>query len=105
VVGNPIARLRRQVFVESALRTFLETFGSMAEKQRALHEIRACAHTHLWQVLDPSASLRGAWHWLLAQVVIWRMDSMLDRMVSEMRLAERQREKAAAATGGQPQQA
>jgi O-antigen/teichoic acid export membrane protein len=87
VIGNPIARLRRQVFVEGALRAFLETIGPAADKQRALHEIRASAHTHLWKVLGPSWSLRGMWHWLLGQVVIRRMDSMLDRLKREAALA------------------
>jgi len=105
VIGNPIARLRRQVVVESALHAFLETIGPVAEKRRALDEIRASAHTHLWQVLDSSVSLRGAWHWLLAQVVIWRMDSMLDRIFTEVKLIGAQSEKAPAATQTRTQRA
>jgi hypothetical protein len=101
VVGNPIARLRRQVFVESALLAFLDTIGPAEDKQRALDDIRASAHTHLWKVLDPAFSLRGMWHWLLAQVVIWRMDSMLDRIVLEATHACRRHRESPAATQGQ----
>ena len=105
VVGNPVARLRRQVFVESALLAFLGTIGPAPDKRRALDEIRASAHTHLGKVLDPSLSLRGMWHWLLAQVVIWRMDSMLDRIVYEATLAERRHDTSPAATRAQTQRA
>jgi hypothetical protein len=105
VIGNPIARLRRQVFVESALRAFLDTIGAAADKQQALLEIRECAHTHLWKVLDPSCSLRGAWHWLLGQVVIWRMDSMLDRLVREAALAGGRSDNAPAVARAQTQRA
>lgn len=86
VIGNPIARLRRQIFVESALRAFLETIGPVAERQRALDEIRACAHAHLWKVLDRSWSLRGIFHALLGHIVIRRMDSMLDRLRQDLGL-------------------
>jgi hypothetical protein len=105
VIGNPIARLRRQVFVESSLRAFLETIGPAADRQRTLDEIRACAHAHLWRVLDPAISLRGMWHWLLAQIVIWRMDSMLDRIVRETAFAGGQPGNATAATRAQTQRA
>ena len=47
LIGNPIARLRRQIFAESALRAFIEAIGSIDEKQRALDEIQACAQVHL----------------------------------------------------------
>jgi len=84
VIGNPVARFRRQIFVESALRAFIETIGPLQEKQRALDEIRACAHEHLSKVLEPSWSLRGRWYWLLTQFVIRRMDSMLDKLKTEL---------------------
>jgi hypothetical protein len=89
MLGNPIARLRRQIFVESALRAFIETIGPFEEKQRALHEIRACAQAHLSKVLEPSWSLRGLWHWLLTQFVVRRMDSMLDRLSAELDTSDR----------------
>src|SRR5712691_12407635 len=47
MIGNPAARLRRQIFAESALRAFIEAIGPSEEKQRVLDEIRACAHAHL----------------------------------------------------------
>jgi hypothetical protein len=50
-------------------------------------------------------SLRGVWHWLLAQVVIWRMDSMLDRIVYEATFAARRHEKSSAETRAQTQRA
>jgi hypothetical protein len=84
MIGNPIARLRRQIFAESALRAFLETLGPVEEKRRALDEIQACARYHLSKVLDLSWSFRGMWHRFLAQVVVRRMDSMLDRLQAEL---------------------
>jgi O-antigen/teichoic acid export membrane protein len=84
MIGNPIARLRRQIFAESALRAYLETLGPVEEKRRALDEIQACARYHLSKVLDLSWSLRGMWHRFLAQVVVRRMDSMLDRLQAEL---------------------
>jgi hypothetical protein len=65
------------------LQAFIETIGPMQEKQRALDEIRACAHAHLSKVLEPSWSFRGLWYWLLTQFVVRRMDSMLDRLKTE----------------------
>jgi hypothetical protein len=88
VIGNPIARLRRQVLVESALRAYLETIGSAPERQHALHEIRICAHNHLWRVLDRSWSPRGMLQALLGHIVIRRMDSMLDRLRRDLALPE-----------------
>jgi hypothetical protein len=105
VIGDPIARLRRQVFVESALLTYLKTIDPPDEKRHVLDEIRASAHTHLWQVLEPSLSLRGMWHWVLAQVVIWRMDWMLDRIESEATLARRRGEDTPGAKCAQTQRA
>ncbi|HEY1543215.1 MAG TPA: polysaccharide biosynthesis C-terminal domain-containing protein [Xanthobacteraceae bacterium] len=90
VIGNPLARLRRQILVESALRAHLETIGSPAERQRALDEIRACAHVHLWRVLDRSWSPRGMWHALLGYIVIRRMDSMIDRLRHDLDLPQEQ---------------
>jgi hypothetical protein len=83
LIGNPVARFRRQVFVESALRAFIETIGPLQEKQRALDEIRACAHEHLSKVLEPSWSFRGLWYWLLTQFVVRRMDTVLDKLKIE----------------------
>ncbi|HLH92145.1 MAG TPA: hypothetical protein VKX28_27255 [Xanthobacteraceae bacterium] len=88
LIGNPTARLRRQVLVESALRAFLEPIGPAAERQRALGDIRTCAHTHLWKVLDGSSSLRGIWHALLGQIVVRRMDSMLGRLRRDLALPD-----------------
>jgi O-antigen/teichoic acid export membrane protein len=95
MIGNPIARLRRQIFVESALRTFLETIGPLQEKQQALHEIRACAQAHLWNILELSWSLHGLWHRLLRQVVVRRMDSMLDGLRAELEVRGRAAENSA----------
>jgi O-antigen/teichoic acid export membrane protein len=83
LIGNPVARFRRQVFVESALRAFIGTIGPLQEKQRALDEIRACAHEHLSKVLEPSWSFRGLWYWLLTQFVVRRMDAVLDKLKIE----------------------
>jgi hypothetical protein len=83
MIGNPVARFRRQIFVESALLAFIEMIGPFEEKQRALEEIRACAHAHLSKVLEPSWSLRGVWYWLLTQFAVRRMDSILDKLKAE----------------------
>ena len=84
MIGNPIARLRRQIVVESALRAFIETIGSLEEKQRALFEIQACAQAHLSNVLKLSWSLHGLWCWLLTQFVVGRMESIFDRLKAEL---------------------
>ena len=84
MIGYPAARLRRQIFVENALRAFIETIGSLEEKQRALQEIQACAEAHLSKVLDLSWSLRGLWHWLLTQFVVRRMGTVLNRLKIEL---------------------
>jgi O-antigen/teichoic acid export membrane protein len=105
MIGNPIARLRRQIFAESALRAFLETIGPFAEKQRALDEIQACARYHLSKVLDLSWSLRGMWNWLLTQLVVRRMDSMLDRLRAELDTYDRSFERSTAALRSRGQRA
>ena len=84
LIGNPNARLRRQIFGESALRAYIETIGSWDEKQLALSEIRACAQAHLWQILEPERSLRGLWRWFLRPIVFRQMDSLLDRLRAEL---------------------
>jgi len=84
LIGNPIARLRRQIFTESVLRAFIEIVGPFEQKQRALDEIRVCAHLHLSKVFEQSWLLRGLSHWLLTPFVVRRMDSMLDRLHAEL---------------------
>jgi O-antigen/teichoic acid export membrane protein len=84
LIGNPTARLRRQIFAESALRAFIETIGPLEDKHRALHEIGACAQTHLSKVLNVSWSLRGLWHRLLTALVVRRMESLIDRLKQEL---------------------
>jgi hypothetical protein len=93
LIGNPIARLRRQIFVESALRAFIEAIGPIDERQRALDEIQACAQVHLSRVLRLSWSLRGLWHWLLTQLVVRRMASMLDGLRAELDTPDKPLEK------------
>jgi hypothetical protein len=89
LIGNPAARFRRQIFVESALRTFLDTIGSSHEKRRALNEIRSSAHAHLSKVLEPSWSFRGLWCWLLTQFAVCRMDALLEKLTNELYTVER----------------
>jgi len=95
LLGNPIARMRRQIFVASALRAYVATIGKPAEKHRALHDIRACALEHLSKVLAPSWSPRGMCHWLLGQIVVRRMDSLLRRLKAELMAGARPVEKSA----------
>ena len=84
LVGNPIARLRRHLFVESALRAFIDTIGPLEDRQRVLAEIEVCARAHLSTVLERSWSLRGLRDWLLTQLVVRRMNSMLGRLRAEL---------------------
>jgi len=88
IIGNPVARFRRQIFVESALRAFIGTLGSSQEQQRAVDEIRICAHAHLSKVLAPSWSFRGLWYWLLTQFVVRRMDTVLDKLKIESNICD-----------------
>jgi hypothetical protein len=92
MIGNPIARLRRQIFVESALRAFIESIDSIDERQRALDEIQACAQVHLSRLLLPSWSLRGL-RWLLTQLVVRRMTSLLDGLRAELDTPDKPLEK------------
>ena len=89
LIGNPAARFRRQIFVESALRTFLDTIGSSHEKRRVLNEIRCSAHAHLSKVLEVSWSFRGGWRWLLTQFAVSRMDTLLEKLAYELHTFER----------------
>ena len=91
LIGNPAARFRRQIFVESALRTFLDTIGSSHEKRRMLDEIRSCAHVHLSKVLEVSWSFHGLWRWLLTKFAVGRMDSLLEKLGNELCTLEGQR--------------
>ena len=84
LTGSPIAWSRRRCFTESALRAFLETLDTFAEKQQALDEIRICAHSHLSKVLDPSWTLRGLCRKPLTRFVVRRMDSILTRLKIEL---------------------
>jgi len=89
LIGDPIARLRRKIFVERALRAYIDTLPSQTEKLRALDEIKICARMHLSKVLEPSWSPRGILHWLLTQFVLPRMESTLDRLRVDLNYAAR----------------
>jgi O-antigen/teichoic acid export membrane protein len=89
MIGYPIARLRRQIFAESVVRSFLETIGPFDEKQRLLHEVRACAQSHLWKFLKLSWSPRGLADWLVGQVVFRRMETIFDRLRDELGTCDR----------------
>jgi len=89
LIGFPIARLRRQIFAESVVRCFLETIGPFDEKQRTLHEVRTCVQSHLWKFLKWSCSPRGLVEWLEGQIVFRRIDSMFDRLQSELDAQQR----------------
>jgi O-antigen/teichoic acid export membrane protein len=91
LIGNPAARLRRQIFVESALRTYLDALGSSDEKRGVLNEIRSSAHAHLSKVLEVSWSFHGLWRWLLTKFAVGRMDSLLEKLGNELCTLEGQR--------------
>jgi hypothetical protein len=80
IIGNPAARFRRQIFVCSALRAFIETIGPIKDKHQALDEIRACAQAHLSKVIESGLSPRGLWNWLLTQFVVRRMDAVIEEI-------------------------
>jgi len=80
--GNPRARLRKQIFTENLLRTFVETIGPPKEKQSLLDEIDLCARAHVRQI-GQSLSPRGLWHMVLRQVAFRRIDKFLEKLRSD----------------------
>lgn len=78
-LGNPRARLRKQIFTENLLRAFVETIGPPKEKQSLLDEIDLCAQAHVRQI-GRSLSPRGLWHVVLRQVASRRIDKFLEKL-------------------------
>ncbi len=83
LIGSPAARLRRQVFAESALRAALETIGRDDAKHLFLADVRAAAHAHMAANLRPSWTIRGLWHGIVRQIAVRRIDALLDRLEAE----------------------
>jgi len=66
-IVNSVGRLRKEMFIESALRAFVQTISRSDERGSALDEIRDCARSHLGK-LDQSRSLHGLWCALIRQI-------------------------------------
>jgi O-antigen/teichoic acid export membrane protein len=81
-LGNPRARLRKQIFTENLLRAFVETIGPPKEKQLLLDEIDLCAQAHVRQI-GRSLSPRGLWRVVLRQVASRRIDKFLEKLRTE----------------------
>jgi O-antigen/teichoic acid export membrane protein len=84
LTGSAIVRTRRQIFTESALRTFLATIDSPEEKHRVLENIRECAETHLSKVIESSWLLHTLCNRPLTRFVMRRIDAVLSKLQVEM---------------------
>ncbi|MBV8448198.1 MAG: lipopolysaccharide biosynthesis protein [Hyphomicrobiales bacterium] len=82
-VGRPRALLRKQVFAENALRSFIETIREHGEKRRLLDEVQACAQHHLDGLASPW-SVRGVWRALVKKIARRRIGLVLARLRNEM---------------------
>jgi O-antigen/teichoic acid export membrane protein len=85
-IGNPGARLRKEMFIESALLASIQTIGQPDEKQSLLDEIRACARGRL-KKLDQSWSLHGLQCTLLGQIASRRIDRIIGRVKADLDLS------------------
>ncbi len=79
---NPAARLRQERFAYAVLRTFVESLGSLEEKQSLLREVEACIQVHLRE-LGGSWSPRGLWRVLLRRLASRRIGACLCRFRAE----------------------
>jgi len=84
LTGNPLARLRRELFIKSALRTYIATIDTPAERHQVLQEIRACALHHLAKVLAPAFTLRGLLRTPLTRFVERRTDQILAELEADL---------------------
>jgi hypothetical protein len=86
LVGGPTMRLHRENFVENVLHTVIENIGSPEEKRRLLNEIWRSVQQHLDDCWKPSWSPRGMWHSFVKQIVMQRIRSILERVVSQAKV-------------------
>lgn len=77
-LGNKGARLHRQAFAETALRTYLERSGAPAEKAKLLADVEACVRAHLHEILMPSWSSQGVWRTYVRFVANRRMNRIME---------------------------
>jgi O-antigen/teichoic acid export membrane protein len=84
LMGKPRARLLRGIFTTSAMRTYLNTIGSLDAKKKALNDIRDCSHFHLAKVLEASRLTRGFWRRPLTYFVVRRIDALLEKLLEEV---------------------
>jgi tRNA A-37 threonylcarbamoyl transferase component Bud32 len=77
---NPSARLRKEIFIASVLRAFLETIGPLEEKKKLLGEIQDCARLHV----QAFKSTRWLWRALRKQIGIHRIGAILGRVKAEV---------------------
>jgi O-antigen/teichoic acid export membrane protein len=83
LVGGPTMRLHRERFVENVFHIVIENIGSPEEKRRLLNEIWRSVQQHLDDCWKPSWSPRGMWHSFVKQIVMQRISSILERVVSQ----------------------
>lgn len=86
LLGNPMARRRRQVFVECAIRNYLDTVESPAERLRMLDEIREVALCHLELVLKQKPFSNGPFRSLVTRLVVRRISPLLERIRNDINL-------------------
>ena len=86
IMGNSAARVRRQIFVESALELFFERLRFSEARRQVSDEIWACSEAHLAQTLDLSWSPRGLWHRFIERVAVHRIRMMLDNVMADLEM-------------------
>jgi O-antigen/teichoic acid export membrane protein len=84
ITGNQVARMRKQLFIETTLRSFIATVGSNEEKRRLLDQIQASVRAHLAATLKPSGSLRGLWHRFVMRTAMQRIGAILGQLKTEL---------------------
>jgi len=82
LIGNPMARLRREVFVECAIRTYLGTLRSTMDRRCMVEEIRESAKSHLINTLKQPLFSWGLFKLIVTRLVVRRMDSFMERVVA-----------------------
>ena len=87
-IGNKGARLRRNMFMHSALQAFLAADISREGKLRQLGEIQTCARVHVEELLPRPVSPRGVWQAIVKHVALRRMEVMFASLKAEIKASE-----------------
>lgn len=83
MTSNQAVRIRKQIFVDTLLAAIIENRGPDREKRRFLDAVRECAQAHLDDILHPSMSVRGVWHWFIKHLAANRVAYMLHGLKPE----------------------